>query len=336
MKTKVSPAVVGAFVIGAFALGIIALLSFGSINLFSKPQRFIVYFDESIHGLDLGSPVKLRGVRVGRVVDLNVRFDEKTEQSVVMVICELNRNLVADDQGVTINVANREALQQLIDQGLRAQLGVIGLATGLLYVELDFLDPKEYPDPHRAAELRYAVMPAVPSAISEFQASLTEILAGVRKVDFVGISKELKLLLADTRRQVNTLDVKELIAQWTQAAESVNAFASSPELKATLTNMNGAATDLRGVLVRLDGQIDPAGEKLGATLAEAQQALAAFNSTAVTLRRFINAQQNLGEGANQAFSRLAEAADAVQRLADFLERNPQALLSGRPRPERLP
>jgi paraquat-inducible protein B len=333
MKTKVSPAVVGVFVIGAFALGITALLSFGSINLFSKPQRFTVYFNESIHGLDLGSPVKLRGVRVGRVVDLNVRFDEAAKQSVVMVLCEFNRSVVADGSGVAIDVSNRTALQGLIDRGLRAQLGVIGLATGLLFVELDFLDPKEYPDPTRTTELKYAVVPAVPSAISEFQASLTEILAGVRKVDFVGISKELKLLLADTRRQVNILDVKDLIAQWTKAAQSVNTLATDPELKTTLTNMNGAVTDLRGVLARLDKQIDPAGEKLGETLAEAQKALASFNTTAVTLRRFINAQQNLGDGANQAFTRLAEAAEAVQRLADFLERNPQALLAGRPRPE---
>jgi hypothetical protein len=65
MKTKVSPAIVCAFVIGAFALSVIALLSFGGVSLFSRPQRFVVYFDESIHGLDLGSPVKLRGVRVG-------------------------------------------------------------------------------------------------------------------------------------------------------------------------------------------------------------------------------------------------------------------------------
>lgn len=333
MKTKVSPAVVGAFVIGAFALGIIALISFGSINLFSKPQRFAVYFDESIHGLDLGSPVKLRGVRVGRVVDLNVRFDDATKKSVVMVLCEFNRSMVADGSGVAIDVSNRAALQGLIDKGLRAQLGVIGLATGLLYVELNFLDPKEYPDVSRTADLKYAVIPSVPSAISEFQASLTEILSSVRKVDFVGISKELKLLIADTRRQVNTLDVKDLVAQWTKAAESVNAFASDPELKTTLTNMNAAVTELRAVLAQLDEQIEPTGAKLNVTLDEAQKTLASFNATATTLRRFVNAQQNLGEGANQAFSRLAEAADAIQRLAEFLERNPQALLSGRPRPE---
>ncbi len=333
MKTKVSPAFVGAFVIGAFALIVIALLSFGGMSLFSKPQRFTVYFDESISGLDLGSPVKLRGVRIGRVVDLNVQFNKAEKKSVVKVICEFSRNMITDGQGGVVDVTSRDVLQALVDQGLRAQLNVSGLATGLLYVELNFFDPKEYPNLPHEKDAKYIVVPAVPSAISEFQSSLTEILASVQKVDFAGISKELKGLLADTRKQVNTLDVKALIAEWTQAGESVNALVTSPELKTTLANMNAAVTDLRSVLTKLDGQIDPAGAQFGATMAEAQKALAEFNTTVGTLHQFINAQQNLGDGANQAFARLAEAAEAVQRLADFIERNPQALLSGRKRPE---
>ena len=100
MKTKVSPAAVGVFVIGALALGLIAILSFGGISLFSKPQRFMVYFDESIHGLDLGSPVKLRGVRIGRVVDLAIHYDERANHSVVAVTCELYRNITTDEKGV--------------------------------------------------------------------------------------------------------------------------------------------------------------------------------------------------------------------------------------------
>jgi len=333
MKTKVSPAFVGAFVIGAFALIVIALLSFGGISLFSKPQRFTVYFDESISGLDLGSPVKLRGVRIGRVVDLNVQFDKVEKKSVVKVICEFSRNMITDGQGGVVDVTSREVLKSLVDQGLRAQLNVSGLATGLLYVELNFFDPKEYPELQQQTDPRFVVVPAVPSAISEFQNSLTEILAGVKKVDFAGISKELKSLLADTRKQVNALDVKVLIAQWTKAGESVNALATDPALKATLANMNSAVTDLRGVLTKLDQQIDPASAQFGQTMSEAQQALATFNETVGALHQFINAQQNLGDGANQAFARLAEAAEAVQRLADFIERNPQALLSGRKRPE---
>lgn len=333
MKTKVSPAIVGAFVIGAFALGLIALLSFGGMSLFSKPQRFVVYFDESISGLDLGSPVKLRGVRVGRVVDMNVQFDEIAKKSVVRVVCEFNRNIISDSAGNAMDVTSRAALQTMIDKGLRAQLGIIGLATGLLYVELDFLDPHQYPDRHLTTEIKYAVVPAVPSAISEFQASLTEILANVKHVDFGGLASQLQGLLADTRRQVNTLELKDLVAQWTQAARSVNALATSPQLMAAVNNLNGAAVDLRTVLGKLDSQVDPTAKNLAVTLDETRRTLKTFNDTALTLRQFINAQQNLGSDADQALAKLATAAAAVQRLADFLERNPQALLAGRPRPQ---
>ena len=134
MKTKFSPAVIGAFVLGAFALIIIALLAFGGVNFFSKPQRFVVYFEESIHGLDLGSPVKLNGVRVGRVVDLNIRYDAATNKSVVAVVCEFSKNMLTDAKGNIIDVSSRNELQNLIDHGLRAQLGFLGFATGLAFL----------------------------------------------------------------------------------------------------------------------------------------------------------------------------------------------------------
>ena len=70
MKTKVSPSLVGAFVLGALALAFTALMVFGGVNFFAHPERFEVYFREPSHGLDIGSPVQLLGVRVGRVVDL--------------------------------------------------------------------------------------------------------------------------------------------------------------------------------------------------------------------------------------------------------------------------
>lgn len=333
MKTKVSPAVVGAFVIGAFALGIIALLSFGGISLFSKPQRFAVYFDETIHGLDLGSPVKLRGVRVGRVVDLNVRFDEKAKKSVVMVLCEFNRSIVADGTGVAIDVSDRNALQGLIDQGLRAQLGVIGLATGLLYVELNFLDPAEFPDENRSPGAKYAVMPAVPSAISEFQSSFTQILADVKQVDFAGLSRELKGLLASTRQQVDGLDLPGLAAEWTKAGKSVNDLMAGPEVKQAFVNLNDTLTDLRRVLARLDRQVGKTGDSLDATLEQTKTTLESFNASAVTARRFIEAQSGLGEEAARALAKLGDAAESVQRLTDYLERNPNALITGKKPPQ---
>jgi paraquat-inducible protein B len=207
VNTKISPAAVGAFVIGAFALGVVALLTFGGVSIFSKPQRFVVYFNESIHGLDLGSPVKLRGVRVGRVADLNIRYDEKTNRSVVAVLCEFNRDKMTDNKGALIDVTDRAELQTLVDHGLRAQLGVLGLATGLLFVELDFFNPKEFPANDKLTELKYVVVPSVPSAISEFQASATEILANLKKVDFAGLGREVTALAVDARKKIEGVDL---------------------------------------------------------------------------------------------------------------------------------
>ncbi len=329
MKTKVSPAIIGAFVIGALVLGVVALLSFGGVSFFAKPQRFVVYFDESIHGLTLGAPLKLQGVPVGRVVDLNIRYDEKTNLSAVAVVCEFSKDKLTDTKGVAINVSDRAELQTLVDHGLRAQLGVQGYATGLLFVELDFFSPKEYPVNARSTELKYIVVPAVPSAISGILASATEILTNLKHVDFAGLSRDLTGLLAEARKRVDGVDLKGTLEQWKKTGSAVEALASSAEIKQTFVNLNATLADLRTTLGKLDGQVAATGGDLHATLNQAQETLKNFNATAGTLRNFINAQQGLGEGASETFAKLAEAADAVQRLADFIERNPNAILTGK-------
>jgi len=333
VNTKISPATVGAFVIGAFALGVVALLTFGGVSIFSKPQRFVVYFNESIHGLDLGSPVKLRGVRVGRVADLNIRYDDKTNRSVVAVVCEFSRDMVSDTSGTTINVANRAELQTLVDRGLRAQLGVLGLATGLLFVELDFYDPKEFPVNEKSTELKYVVVPAVTSAITEFQNSASEILANLKKVDFSGLAREVTALAAESRKKLDGVDLKGVAEQWKKTGAQVESLATAPEIRQTLANFNAAATDLRAVLARLDAQVGPAGKELTETLGQAKIAIESFNAAATEARKFIATHAGLGDEMVGTLEQLTEAADAVKRLADFLERNPNALLTGKKRPQ---
>jgi paraquat-inducible protein B len=336
VKTKVSPTVIGLFVLGALLLAVVALFSFGGVNFFSKPERFIVYFDESIHGLDDGSPVKLRGVRIGRVVGLKVRATpgdpaaNKQPGSLVAVVCELSRNVVADGLGAPIDVSDRAELQRLIDSGLRAQLGVIGYATGLLYVELDFYDPAAYPFIPRAdVESTYLEMPAVPSKSAEFLRNLDEILTNIKDVDFPGIAAEARNLLADTRAQVKAADLGAISREWSAAGRSVSALAESPELKALLANAASASARLDRVLADLEKVSGPGAEHLNLALQDARDAMRQLTETTTVMKRFINAQQHLGDDASKALSRLGEAASAVGRLADFLERNPNALLSGR-------
>jgi paraquat-inducible protein B len=333
VKTKVSPAVIGAFVIGALALMIVALLSFGGVNFFSKPQRFVVYFDESIHGLDLGSPVKLRGVRVGRVVALNIRYDDKSNRSVVAVVCEFSRDVMTDGKGEVINVTDRDELQLLVERGLRAQLGVLGLATGMLFVQLDFFNPKDFPANGHEPDPRYIAVPAVTSTISEFQASVSEILQSVKKVNFPELAKELTALMIEARKRIEGVDVRATVEQWRRTGAQVEALAGSAEVRQALININAASVELRGVLLKIDALVAPTSKDLTETLAQARVALGAFNDAATAARKFVSAQSGLGDEFVATLQQLNEAADAVKRLADFLERNPSALLTGKKRPE---
>jgi paraquat-inducible protein B len=333
VKTKVSPAIIGVFVIGAFALGLIALLSFGGLSLFNKPHRFMVYFDESIHGLDLGSPVKLRGVRIGRVVDLAVHYDEAANKSVVVVIGELNRNVVTDEKGAEFKIAGPRDIQNMVDRGLRAQLGVLGLATGLLYVELDFEDPAEYPAPVLGVAPKFVVIPAVPSAISEYQASLSEILADLKNVDFAGISRETKALLATANRKIGEADVKGLSERVGRAADAVTAFVETPEAKQAFANLNAALVATKDAVARIDGQVGPVSDELKQTLTQAQAALKTLEDTAATTRRFVQRQGDVGDEVTLALRQVAEAASALESLANAIERNPSSLLVGKKKTE---
>jgi paraquat-inducible protein B len=340
MKTKVSPSIVGAFVIGAMVLAVGALFSFGGVNFFSKPQRFVVFFDESVHGLDQGSQVKLRGVRVGRVIDLNIRYDAQRNRSVIAVICEFSKNVLSDERGEPINVSDRAELQAMIDRGLRARLEVQALATGMLFVGLNFMDPKENPPTPGVSDPRYLVVPFVSSAIVEFQASITEILSNLKKIDFAGISKGLTALLTDIPKRLDAVDLKGMTEQWKktgaqfeQTGARFESFANGPELKRMFDNLNGAVADLRATIAKLDAQIEPSSQDLAATLAEARKTVQAFSETATAARVFIQSNAGVGDELAGTLEHLNEAADAVKRLADFLERNPNALITGRKRPQ---
>ncbi len=319
--------------IGAFALGTLALLSFGGFHFFEKPERFVVYFDESVHGLDLGSPVKLRGVRVGRVTSLSVRYDGAQNHSLVAVVCELNKDMVTDLNGGAVDFSSRGALEQMVQRGLRAELAVAGLATGLLFVQLDFKDPAEYPADPALKNDRYAVIPATRSAIAEFQSGLTELLANLKRVDVAGLARDISSLASTARKQIDGVDVRGLAEQWKKTGAQFEALATNPDIKKTFDSLNAVAADLRATIAKLDAHLDPASKEFTATLAEARATLQSFATTAASAQTFIAAQSGIGEELASTLSHLNEAADAVKRLADFLERNPNALITGKKRPE---
>src|SRR5262245_62087153 len=99
MSKKTNTAAIGLFIVTGLALGIAGLLLFSSSKLFSKTLDVIVYFNGSLSGLKEGAPVKYRGVTVGSVKRVMVRFNQATDDFAMPVICEIEEKLVRQRLG---------------------------------------------------------------------------------------------------------------------------------------------------------------------------------------------------------------------------------------------
>jgi len=144
-------------------------------------------------------------------------------------------------------------------------------------VELDFMDPRKYPDASDTTDIKYVVIPSAPSEISEFRASATTLLANattllakMQQIDFQGLSTELKKLVVETRMRLDGVDFKGLAVQWKKTGESIDALARSPDTIHSLENLNKTLEVLRTTMAHLDTQVDSNGTELKATLVQAE------------------------------------------------------------------
>ena len=97
MRKKANTTAIGMFVIGATVLIIGAILYVGSSTVFSKTDKYVLYFDESINGLDLGAKVKFKGVPIGRVVGTYIGYNSRDGRTAVPVIIEVDRDKLFAD-----------------------------------------------------------------------------------------------------------------------------------------------------------------------------------------------------------------------------------------------
>jgi hypothetical protein len=130
-------AVIGAFVVGAVVLAIIGVIVFGSGKMFQKVNLFVMYFEGSVKGLNIGAPVTFRGVKIGSVVDITLRADPKKMEFRIPVVMETEKGKI--EKTAEFKGSDEAALKKLIDLGLRARLDMQSMVTGQLLINLEML-----------------------------------------------------------------------------------------------------------------------------------------------------------------------------------------------------
>jgi len=298
---RANPVVIGAFVLGAVALGAAVLVVWGSGRFFRHTVTFVSYFSGSVNGLNLGAPVKFHGAQIGSVTQIRSRLTQaaaiRPEEFRIPVWFDIDLQELSELGGRPVEL-DRARVDELISQGLRAQLQLESFVTGVLYLSLDFLPGSPVVLVH-ADRPEIFEIPTVPTALERASEALTKFMA-----------------------QIQNIDIDAAVHSITEAADGVNGLVRSPEVGRALV----ALASIR----RLSETAQPMVKGIQATSAGARDSLQHLDAALVDLQTLIDTEGPLSVELTRALVDVGDAARSVRELASYLERNPNALLVGRP------
>jgi paraquat-inducible protein B len=329
MSKKANTTSIGLFIVTGLALGVIGLLLFSSLKMFSKTLDVIVYFNDSLNGLREGAPVKFRGVIIGSVKRVMVRFNQAPDDFALPVICAIEEKLVRERLGEgSAEFFTSRAMEERIQAGFRASLQTESLVTGLLYIDTRFNPKAPLPVFHQLEKI-YPEIPTEPTQIQQFFENLASF-------DIKTLQKNLNGLILRLDHTIGEFDASEINRGITNLLCSVNALVTSADITNALAGIRPTLDQYRELAVKVTSKIDPLSDSITNTLVEAKRALGQMRGAGENLRLMLAPDSPVRNDLDLALEHLAGAAHSVSALADFLREHPNALVVGRRLPNQKP
>ena len=317
MSTSTNHWKLGLFVvIGALSI-VATVVYFGGRTLRKETVSYQTYFDESVQGLEIGSPVKFRGVSIGSVSQIDLAGDKRH----VAVTYALGVK-VLHSLGLAVEELEGKKTKLVIPNDLRAQLASSGI-TGVKFVQLDFFDLASNPPAELPFEIAENSIPAAASMMKSLESSV------VQAVDrFPELASQLVLVIT----QVNTLFanvqssdlmnklsdtitmVNKVLTQLSASLAVLDVPRLSGDIQKTLKNVNVALSSINDVLNRASGD---------------KGLLMSLQNTSDSLGGMAKNANHVGPAIEEALRDVQGAAQSVQRLADAIDSDPDMLIKGR-------
>ncbi len=295
--------------------------------------------------------MKFKGVRIGEVTEIFIRYRQPADSPHVPVIIEIDTERLQRVHNVEVNLADPEELSIQIAEGLRATLVQESFVTGRLFIEMDIF-PEERGSPPVFIQSRdgspdqppFPEIPTLRFGLTEMLQKVSLMINQISEIDIAAIANDLKLtiqsansLLMATQKQVEALDVSTLNAEAVASIRAVRQLLEDPELQNTVTRLNATLTSINAVTqdasaitgdlkVRTGPLLDDlsaATQQVQASLREAELLLADTRSNLLGPDAPINLQLQ------RTLVEVSATARSIARLADLLERQPNSLIWGR-------
>jgi paraquat-inducible protein B len=310
MARQANRMMIGVFVVISLIILVVGVAVLGSGKFFKKTQKFVLYFNESIKGLDVGSPVLFEGVPVGSVIDISIVADPVKEQTEIPVVIEVELDRfkvrIADQL-----MDPQKDMPRLIEKGLRGVLSMQSLITGKLLIEFDFYPgtPVNLKNIHK----HYTEVPTIPSTTSKIGRALD-------KLDLEVVQKKLEAAL-----------------------DGIAELTTNPDLAASIGHLKETLRDARKLVNRVDRQVDPLAKDTKQTVKDIGKlarnldgrvggVATSLDKTLLSARGVISEDSPLVADLQNTLKEVSAMSRSIRELADYLEQHPETLIRGKKKP----
>ncbi len=334
---------VGAFIVGAVALLIAALFWLGASRFSSDVVERVTYFDESVQGLEVGAPVKFRGVTLGKVTNILIAPDRRLVEVRSEIVVDVMQRMNLIESAAELNPATEDALPEL--RVIIASQGI----TGIKFLEADFFPP-ETPKVELAFTPPSTYVPSAPSTLKSLEDAVRGLgeelplaIRGIRELaetlesqaasaDVAGLTASVTGLSEDLRKALDK-DAPGGIASETLAliTETRSAVGSLESLLSETGGEGGSMARVTSGIEALQGDVSEALRRIETILVESDLpgTTATVRGAADSASRLAGDFQPTANVMPEVLRDLRSALRAVDSLVSLIERDPGVFLRGR-------
>lgn len=319
---------IGAFIVGAITLVFLALLFFSGGDLFSQKERVVMYFEGSVQGLQVGAPIKLKGVILGEITDIQINFDSNAQDngnknnSAKNIVTAVTGDLALKRISRKGTDVSLEFFEEAIENGLRAQLNFQSFLTGLLYVELDFFP--DTPATLYGFKKGYLELPTVATGFEELTKNLQEI-------NLKGLVKNLDQLTLHLSQIVKSGVIEQTLGSVKLAADSFTHTSNSMGQDVSLLskNLSHTSSQLDKLLVSLNQQTPIVAGELRASMVQLQKSLVELDKATNSVHQSFSEDAPLVNQLTETLDEVSRSAQAFRTLSETIDQQPEAFLRGK-------
>ena len=262
----------GLFILAALSVLVAGAITLGAGRMFAKSITVRTSFDESVSGLDVGAPVKHRGVSVGKVQA--IYFPADTARSAepfkhIMVEMKIDSQVVSEMGEGRL----RETIDRMVAAGLRARIAQSGL-TGGAHVELNYLDPARFPITKPPVPMHDVYIPSAPGSLNQVVDAVTDIATKLQRADLEQVVRHADSLIVHMDQSVQDLHVAELRTKTNAILDNVQSVSAKANELLKNGKFDESAMHLNHTLAEVDDLLATQSDYVRAILSDLRATIA--------------------------------------------------------------